>query len=864
MRKHLVLGAAFLLAALAWTHLGQAQEEKEKPKGDPKKIVATLIKDLKSEDDGTRLQAVIQLAEFGEFAEGAVPGLIEALQTKDEDLRLNAAIALGKIGKPAVEPLGELLGSKDDDTRFYTIWALGWIGPEAKSTSGAVIRAMADKNDGVRRKAAYTLGRINPEPAAAIAALIEAFEDKQEDVRHAAAEGASKFGQAAVKSLTEVLKSEKSTVRQQAAHALGEIGSDAKDAVPALKEALLSAPKGDTPNLYADALGKIGKAAIPALNEALKSENAEVRGVAIHALAKVGSEAVPHLVDALGSKKIDVRRLVPQVLGPMRIGDKMVVLGLAFALKDEDEQVRLGCLNALQWLGPTGKLAAPHLQNALSDINFNIRQQAFHVLQNMGENPRDGLMKALDSKDEKIRINTASLMITMGIEPNTALPILVEGLKHKEVATKMQCAYALAITNREREKALPILVEGIKDKSVGVRQQAVQALQQMRDAAAAPALIEALQDSEPNIRQQAMWALQNVRGDPEIVVPALAKVLKEDKNVGIRQQVLNILPQYGAKGLPHVIEALKDKDANVRQQAVYSIQNFQDLKGMLPKLEPLLKDESAQVRQAMIQVLWRVGEPAVPHLLTALKDKDQNVRFIAANGLRNMGNNAAKAVPTLIDLVKEGDQNIRYQAVNTLANIADGADALIKMYPDVKDGALKANILQNVAYSPHRQKAIPLILDGLKDANAQVKISSMQMLGNAGIQSKEALGALKELVKDTNQQVRVNAVNAMSNMGQLAWPVLEDSLKSTKEVALRQAIVQSMANSGFRSKTAVPALIGLLKDSSPQIRWQACMVLGNNGADAKDALPALRELLNDTNQAVRNHAQNAINRIGAN
>jgi HEAT repeat protein len=285
---------------------------------------------------------------------------------------------------------------------------------------------------------------------------------------------------------------------------------------------------------------------------------------------------------------------------------------------------------------------------------------------------------------------------------------------------------------------------------------------------------------------------------------------------------------------------------------------------MLPKLEPLLKDDSAQVRQAMIQVLWRVGEPAVPHLITALKDKDQNVRMMAANGLRNMGNNAAKAVPTLIELVKEGDQQIRYQAVNTLANIADGADALVKLHGEIKDGLLKANIMQNLGYSQHRQKAIPLIMDGLKDSNAQVKISAMQMLNNVGIQGKEALGALKELVKDSNQQVRVQAVYAMSNMGQPAWPVLEESLKGTKEAAMRQAIVQSMANTGFRSKTAVPELIGLLKDSSPQIRWQACMVLGNNGADAKEALPALRELLNDTNQAVRNHAQNAINRIGNN
>ena len=169
----------------------------------------------------------------------------------------------------------------------------------------------------------------------------------------------------------------------------------------------------------------------------------------MQALAKIGGEAVPHIVDALGSKHVDVRRSAAQVLGPMRVGDKMVVLGLAFGLKDTDETVRVHCLNALSNLGPVAKLAAPHLQIALADMNFNVRQQAFWALQRMGEDPRAGLLKALDSKDIKIKINTAALMMVMGVDQNTALPILTEGLKNEDLSLRMQAAHATCTHDRD-------------------------------------------------------------------------------------------------------------------------------------------------------------------------------------------------------------------------------------------------------------------------------------------------------------------------------------------------------------------------------------------------------------------------------
>src|SRR5262249_35015976 len=157
--------------------------------------------------------------------------------------------------------------------------------------------------------------------------------------------------------------------------ALGTIGHDARSAIPNLR-AVFFEVHAKLQAEAAEALGKIGRDAIPVFTEALKSSDPTTRRLAVQGLGKVGAPAVPDPVDALGDKQVDVRRLAVQVLQPMRITDKMVVLGFAFALKDADDEVRTGAVYGLQQLGAAARQAAPALKNALVDMNPNVRQQA--------------------------------------------------------------------------------------------------------------------------------------------------------------------------------------------------------------------------------------------------------------------------------------------------------------------------------------------------------------------------------------------------------------------------------------------------------------------------------------------------------
>jgi len=126
-----------------------------------------------------------------------VNGLIKAL--KDKDVRAGAVVALGKIGKPAVEPL---------------------------------IQALKDKESSVRSGAAAALGGTGD--ARAVEPLIQALKDKDLTVHDAAYPALVRIGKPAVEPLIQALKDKGGGVRWEAAEALGEIG-DARAVEPLIQ-----------------------------------------------------------------------------------------------------------------------------------------------------------------------------------------------------------------------------------------------------------------------------------------------------------------------------------------------------------------------------------------------------------------------------------------------------------------------------------------------------------------------------------------------------------------------------------------------------------------------------------------------------
>ena len=108
-------------------------------------------------------------------------------------------------------------------------------------------------------------------PDRCVELILPAVTDENEALRHAALNAllaSSAVRQAAVPKLGALLKDGNPAIGERAARALGRIGPDAVNALPALLEAARAA---DGASAYADALAQVGPSALPALFEILQN-----------------------------------------------------------------------------------------------------------------------------------------------------------------------------------------------------------------------------------------------------------------------------------------------------------------------------------------------------------------------------------------------------------------------------------------------------------------------------------------------------------------------------------------------------------------------------------------------------------------
>ncbi len=147
--------------------------------------------------------------------------LLRTLISGDDEARETAALALGRTGPAAIEPLMAMLATDDADARWWAARALAEVGGD-----GAVqplVGVLADPDPDVRACAALALGRIGNGTAAP--ALATRLAEESAFVAGIAADALAMIGETAVEALTEVLADESPHARLLAVRALGRIRS---------------------------------------------------------------------------------------------------------------------------------------------------------------------------------------------------------------------------------------------------------------------------------------------------------------------------------------------------------------------------------------------------------------------------------------------------------------------------------------------------------------------------------------------------------------------------------------------------------------------------------------------------------------
>ena len=234
--------------------------------------LATLINGLKDKDVTVAADCARALGSFGGVASPAVEPLIVAASRSEPAVQEAAVKAIGKLGevaKAAVPTLAKLLPTTQPPLQGAVALALGAMGASARDALPELGKSLNSPDAGTRVAALTAFVRIESDTGRKVEMLKHALDDPAQPVRVAAIEELGKLGRAAepaaeklyeltenstereqalevlggmairsVPLLVRALGNAHPYVRQYAAERLGQLGKDAKDAVPDLRKLL--------------------------------------------------------------------------------------------------------------------------------------------------------------------------------------------------------------------------------------------------------------------------------------------------------------------------------------------------------------------------------------------------------------------------------------------------------------------------------------------------------------------------------------------------------------------------------------------------------------------------------------------------
>jgi HEAT repeat protein len=275
-----------------------------------------------------------------------------------------------------------------------------------------------------------------------------------------------------------------------------------------------------------------------------------------------------------------------------------------------------------------------------------------------------------------------------------------------------------------------------------------------------------------------------------------------------------------------------------------------------------------ELRREAIKAIGSLGpaaRPALPVLIRATRDENQEVRFWAVDGLRRMGRDARDAAPALVTVLGDDVRPVQEAARSALEAIGPVTVPLLVPLLRNPDPWLRANAAEalGVIGSP-KSRAVPEIARLLSDDSLWVRASAAWSLGHFGPEARKTVGPLtialaEELRRDpvlaaADTRVRVaNLVFALGRLGKSAAqavPVMISVIYDGDD-SLRTIAAEGLA--GIGSKAAEP-LGRVVREGPMPVRLQATRALRLMGQDGRRAVPDLVKVLESTDELEGGHA----------
>ncbi len=791
--------------------------------------IPELIEALRSPDPSVVRAAVDAIRGHGAQAAPATEALIARLGDNKGDIDRPILWLLGEIGEPAIPALIEALGHENPAVRRGAAELLGSFGkPAADAADRLATLHRTDPDPDVRRRAALALASTRPGDEVGLAALVEVETTQFDDPKY---------------------DSWSPGIAEPVALALGRWRTP--EAVSALIEAQArirakDPESGPSPlESLAKPLIEAGPVAIPILIDGLTRE--EIAPDLAAALGGLGGAAVPALIEAMGSDDAARRAGAAAALKILaeehRREARPAIPALIDALEDGDARVRKAVAQALGAFGPEAAAGKAGLVRLLEDPDLDVRAAAAYALADMppaAEAMLSTILRWLTGRDRRARFVAEEVVKRLG---DDAVDPLLAALRSDEPARRRDAA--LALTHLEFE-----VTQGNARELVGP-------------------LVEALSDEEPVATRAAKVLGDMGRYDGRGADADELIALAGHEAVHTRRAAVGLLRYAGREAVPTLLRAIRDPDPEVRALAATSLGGDEYSprhlsKEMLAALLDAARAPEAPVRAAAAASLGGASQGSVG-LLGGLRERVGSVPAPSDAEIE-----AAKALGTAVD---DPDVSVRQAA-------ARGLGAIRPTVPGVVDSSMHAlgdpdEFVRHLAVrSLTREGAadVPKLVALLSDDQAEFRMGAAKALASLnGRDLRPAYGALVAALEDPSAGVRKEAVYAVENAVRIDAEGFEAFAARCREALsvgwrhedpkIRHLALMTLRELGpeaDRGAASIPGLIAALTDDDPDIRRLAAEVLRAYGPRASQALPALREACNDQDRSVRHEARRAI------
>lgn len=629
--------------------------------------------------------------------------------------------------------------------------------------------------------------------------------------------------------------------------------------------------RGDDPEILREAAqdaGDLGcREAVAGLITLLQNPNLGVQEAADLALRQLGGTGTVHgLCPLLRTEDAQVRNLAMDILREVGNQDIRTILAL---LGDDDVDIRIF---AADILGSTGNiLAVPNLcQSLLHDPEINVRYQAAVSLGSLAFPEAVQCLNQALGDEEWVQFSVIEALLK--IRDESSVDALIRTMPGATDLVASMIVDALGALGNL--KSIPLLLKHLDTSPWALRNKIVKAVVQImggRTLNLLPALEQA------NFKQYLLSALKDE--DEEIQDTAISGLasLRIHEAVG---PVINLAAKL-------------DPDSEAHQDRLETIAAALAEIGAIEPFRQTLLDANAPALDVAVKTLRRLPGPQTSQLvMEAFWHHDRDMQRLLVDALCDVAGNEAE--PFFIDLLeRHNDGHVLKQALRFLSqhttsdqNKPELAEMVFSFldhpYPDVREAALAACIgLRDTAFvdrfhqmftSPAPEKRAMAILGlgslgcethlevirtALEDDSTAVRKAALEAAIKLCGLTSDVFDMISLRLQDEDRDVRLTLVSLLGECASCSLvnvaPILVSAL-SDKDDWVRIRAVEALGRLRFAG--SLKDLAPLLHDSNPLVVIKVVEAVGLIGGQA--AFQILLGLLNSDDQELINAVEEAI------